>query len=56
MEDALQRLMKESASTKYASVATAAHKALGEKCDCENPHITVSFTNVFHFILGVRVW
>ena len=30
MEDALQRLMKESGSTKYASVATAAHKALGE--------------------------
>ena len=38
MEDALQRLMKESGSTKYASVATAAHKALGEKCDCVNPH------------------
>ena len=30
MEDALQRLMKESGSTKFASVATAAHKALGE--------------------------
>ncbi len=29
MEDALQKLMKESGSTKYASVATASHKALG---------------------------
>ena len=44
MEDALQRLMKESGSTKYASVATAAHKALGEKCDCVNPHKIVSLT------------
>ena len=36
--------MKESGSTKYASVATAAHKALGMKCDCENPHKIVSLT------------
>ena len=44
MEDALQRLMKESGSTKYASVATAAHKALGKKCDCVNPHKIVTLT------------
>lgn len=29
MEEALQRLMKESGSTKYANVASAANKALG---------------------------
>ena len=29
MEDALQKLMKEAGSTKYAAVATSAHKALG---------------------------
>ena len=31
MEDALQKLMKESGSTKYAAVATAAHTALGQQ-------------------------
>ncbi len=31
MEDALQRLMKESGSTKYASIANSSHRALG-KC------------------------
>ena len=30
MEDALQKLMKESGSTKYANIACSAHKALGK--------------------------
>jgi type II secretory pathway component PulF len=36
MEDALQKVMKESGSTKYASVATSAHKALGEFARANN--------------------
>lgn len=38
MEDALQKLMKESGSTKYANIASSANKALGENADncCEH--------------------
>ena len=51
MEDALQRLMKESGSTKYASVATAAHKALGEECDCVHIIVTLTYVILPHLAI-----